>query len=394
MKKRLVFITLILFILAAAVTVFATSIVTERTFESNGYLPLDEVMKAAGYSNSGNGTFETEYCGAQIKVHFDFENNVCTKNLYSFDLEGTYILCWSGYYIDVQTVSAVTNKNITVKNGSITASDIDYSPHQWTTEFEPIVAHSGGDVRGGQYTDYYTNSLEAIVQNYDLGFRLFELDFYLTSDDGLALVHDWTQYGNNDGLPPSSEQWKEMQTHGIPKTEGQYYTTMLIGDLLDQMLVNRDMFVITDTKSFEISIEDTKKQFEIIRDEALKRDPELLKRIIPQIYDEQMYELIMDIYDFPDVIYTLYATGSTADRVAEFVSDKDNIKVVTANKEDARFTDDGLAEKLRAVDRLVYVHSLKYYDEFADCAKYGSYGYYAHHLTPADYNVYKTYADN
>lgn len=394
MKKRLIYITLILVILSVLAVILAVSLVTERTLLDNGYLPLDEVMKAAGYSNCGTGRFETKVCGIDIEICFDFENNVCTKNLYSFNIDGKYIMSGSGYYIDCDTVSDITNKNITINNGKFNVSDIDYSPHQWTTEFEPIVAHSGGDVRGKYYTDYYSNSLEAIVQNYDLGFRVFELDFYLTSDDGLALVHDWTQYGNNDGLPPSSEQWKEMQTHGIPKTEGQYYTTMLIGDLLDQMLVNRDMFVITDTKSFEISIEDTKKQFEIIRDEALKRDPELLKRIIPQIYDEQMYELIMDIYDFPDVIYTLYATGSTADRVAEFVSDKDNIKVVTVNKEDARFTDDGLAEKLRAVDRLVYVHSLKYYDEFADCAKYGSYGYYAHHLTPADYNVYKTYADN
>ena len=126
----------------------------------------------------------------------------------------------------------------------------------------------------------------------------------------------------------------------------------------------------------------------------MKRDRNLLKRIIPQIYDEQMYDLIMDIYDFPDVIYTLYATGSTVDRVVEFVSDKDNIKVVTVNKDEARFQDDGLAEKLSKIDRLVYIHSLLEFDEFAKYAKYGAYGYYAHHLTPVDYNMYKSCSGN
>ena len=394
MKKRLICITLILVILSVLAVILAVSLVTERTLLDNGYLPLDEVMKAAGYSNCGTGRFETKVCGIDIEICFDFENNVCTKNLYSFNIDGKYIMSGSGYYIDCDTVSDITNKNITINNGKFNVSDIDYSPHQWTTEFEPIVAHSGGDVRGKYYTDYYSNSLEAIVQNYDLGFRVFELDFYLTSDNDLALVHDWTQYGNYDGTAPSSEEWKKMKTHGFPQTEGVYYTSMLIGDLLDQMIVNQDMFVITDTKSFEISTEQTRIQFEVLRDEALKRDRNLLKRIIPQIYDEQMYDLIMDIYDFPDVIYTLYATGSTVDRVVEFVSDKDNIKVVTVNKDEARFQDDGLAEKLSKIDRLVYIHSLLEFDEFAKYAKYGAYGYYAHHLTPVDYNMYKSCSGN
>ena len=157
------------------------------------------------------------------------------------------------------------------------------------------------------------------------------------------------------------------------------------------MLINRDMFVITDTKSFEVSEQETRRQFEIIRDEAMKRDPALLKRIIPQIYNEQMYDLVMEVYEFQDIIYTLYATASTSARAAEFVADKENIKVVTVRKTDERFLNSDLAGKLKPYDKLVYVHTIKYYNEFADCAKYGAYGFYAHHLTPSDYENFAKY---
>lgn len=392
MKRRLIYITAAI---TAAVTIIVCVLLswhlTERTIWDNGYIPLEKAMKAAGYDDCGGGKFTTVSNGIEIEVCFDFTNNICTKNLYSFDISGKYITADSSYFIDSKTAGDITNKNITVSNGKITAQDIDYAAHQWTTEFAPIVAHSGGDVRAGTYTDYYTNSLEGIVQNYDLGFRLFEMDFYLTSDDNLAVVHDWEHYANYDGTAPTAKQWLEMKTHGYPQTEGVYYTSMLIGDLLDQMLINRDMFVITDTKSFEVSEQETRRQFEIIRDEAMKRDPALLKRIIPQIYNEQMYDLVMEVYEFQDIIYTLYATASTSARAAEFVADKENIKVVTVRKTDERFLNSDLAGKLKPYDKLVYVHTIKYYNEFADCAKYGAYGFYAHHLTPSDYENFAKY---
>ena len=385
MKRRLIYITAAI---TAAVTIIICVLLswhlTEQTIRDNGYIPLEKAMKAAGYTDCGDGKFKTDSNGIGIEVYFDFTNDICTKNLYSFDISGKYIIADSSYFIDSKTAGDITNKNITVSNGKITAQDIDFAPHQWTTEFAPVVAHSGGDVRAGTYTDYYTNSLEGIVQNYDLGFRVFEMDFYLTNDD-------WEHYANYDGTAPSAEQWLEMKTHGYPQTEGVYYTSMLIGDLLDQMMINKDMFVITDTKSFEVSEQETRRQFEIIRDEATKRDPNLLKRIIPQIYNEEMYAIIMDIYNFQDVIYTLYASASTAARAAEFVSDKENIKVITVRKTDERFLNSDIAGKLKPYDKLIYVHTIKYYNEFADCAKYGAYGFYAHHLTPADYETFAKY---
>ena len=393
-KLHLIYITAAV---TAAVTItvclLLSGLLTERRLSLNGFVPLDKTMEAAGYSKIASGCFETVIGEIAVEIQFDFQSDICTKNLYSFDISGKYFISGSDYYIDTETIGSITNKIISIENGHVTASDIDYAPHQWTTEFPPIVAHSGGDIRAETYTDYYTNSLDAVVQNYNLGFRVFEIDFYLTSDAQLAAVHDWENYAYCDGTAPTAELWLSMKTHGYPQTEGVYYTAMLAGDLMDQMMVNRDMFVITDTKSFEISEEETRLQFEILRDEALKRDPSLLKRIIPQIYNEEMYDLIMEIYEFPDVIYTLYATATTSDRAAEFVSDKENIKVVTVRKTDERFLNSRIADKLAPLGKLVYVHTLKSYDELAACASYGAYGFYAHHLTPDDYKAYALCSD-
>jgi glycerophosphoryl diester phosphodiesterase len=55
-----------------------------------------------------------------------------------------------------------------------------------------LIAHAGGtlfDRDGAMLT--YTNSKEAIEQNYRRGHRVFEIDFSLTRDGYLAAVHDW-----------------------------------------------------------------------------------------------------------------------------------------------------------------------------------------------------------
>ena len=73
------------------------------------------------------------------------------------------------------------------------------------------------------------------------------MDFYLTSDKKLAAVHDWHQFGNKDDVALSSDEWKKFKAYGSPETPSRF-TTMLVGDVLDQMVINQDMVLITDTK--------------------------------------------------------------------------------------------------------------------------------------------------
>ena len=93
------------------------------------------------------------------------------------------------------------------------------------------------------------------------------MDFYLTSDRKLAAVHDWHQFGNKDGVALSSENWKKFKAQIAPESQDTY-TTMLISDVLDQMVINQDMVLITDTKSMEIPKEDMITQFQEIVSEA------------------------------------------------------------------------------------------------------------------------------
>ena len=121
------------------------------------------------------------------------------------------------------------------------------------------------------------------------------MDFNLTSDKKLAAVHDWHHFGNKDDVAPSSKEWKKFQGYGSPETPSRF-TTMLIGDVFDQMIINRDMVLVTDTKSMEIPREDRITQFKELVSEANKRDKELLDRVIPQIYHQEMFGEIESIY--------------------------------------------------------------------------------------------------
>lgn len=60
---------------------------------------------------------------------------------------------------------------------------------------------------------------------------------------------------------------EKFKAYGSPETPSRF-TTMLVGDVLDQMVINKDMVLITDTKSMEIPKEDMIIQFQDIVSEA------------------------------------------------------------------------------------------------------------------------------
>ena len=104
-----------------------------------------------------------------------------------------------------------------------------------------LVAHAGGPIRGL----VYTNSREALDENYARGFRVFELDFHWTSDERLVLVHDWPHTCRQFGAPPHVLSYKEFVS--MTRHDGLHQLTF---DDLDQWLHNhQDALVVTDTKA-------------------------------------------------------------------------------------------------------------------------------------------------
>ena len=165
---------------------------------------------------------------------------------------------------------------------------------------------------------------------------------------------------------------------------------MMLEDLMDQMLVNRDFFVVTDTKSFELTDEEIAYQFQLLYDTAVEKDPELVDRFIPQIYSDEMYDIIMAVYPWNSVIYTAYATKETGDQIVGFAEEHDNINVITCPTDDKRF-DDITKDWIHMLGKKLYTHTVNTYSKMVDYAGSGIDGFYTDFLLPSDAEVYEQY---
>ncbi len=85
--------------------------------------------------------------------------------------------------------------------------DLDYS---WT-DGNVLVAHAFG----GKGSKVYTNSLETFLYNYDLGHRIFEVDFDLSVDDKTICSHDeeYWRYMTGKEDPDFEYSYDKFQEH-------------------------------------------------------------------------------------------------------------------------------------------------------------------------------------
>ena len=187
------------------------------------------------------------------------------------------------------------------------------------------VCHALGAAPGGETL---TNSYEALTYNYDNGFRVFEVDLAITSDDVVVLRHDWY----SDLGQAGAFGWNDQTELEVPNAElflstpiyGQY-TPMTLLDLYKYMDENEDVYIILDSKSYP----DRYKQFSLIVNTAINNGLEhVLDRVTVQLYYEQMYEEVEAVYPFDNYIYTLYMIGyDDPDRIGEFCKEN-NIPVL------------------------------------------------------------------
>lgn len=159
------------------------------------------------------------------------------------------------------------------------------------------IAHAGGII--DEYA--YSNCLDAVLLNYEKGQRAFELDFAVTSDNKLVCKHDWDYVIQEGGVP--GEVWDEQRFMSTP-IFGQY-TPLSFETLCRLMAEYPDIWIVTDTKDTET--EDVQRDFEIMVNTARECGMEsVLDRIIVQIYNEEMYDAVHEVYPFKSYIYTLY----------------------------------------------------------------------------------------
>ncbi len=268
-------------------------------------------------------------------------------------------------------------------------SQIEHLTTPMTKEELAYIAHAMGGIDGF----VYTNSIEAFKANYDKGYRLFEVDLLFTSDDVLVARHEWTEtdyerfeqldfidlteieMNEREEYVPTLEQFLSMKING-------QYTPMTFDDLLQLMQEYPDTIFITDTKwSDDESVE---KAFTAIVEQTKKVDESLLSRIIPQLYTIEMFDIIEDINEFEQYVYTMYQEVQRSNYdVIEFINEHDKIVFVTMPQFLAsvwgtpRFD---LIVQLQYLKKPLFFHTIN--DEFIleELLNYGASGVYTDEL--------------
>lgn len=293
----------------------------------------------------------------------------------------TLIIAVSGiifavFFINQSNTSETDSSEVSTVPGSSKPYNFDYS---WA-ENNPYIAHAFGGILG----ESYTNSYEAFLLNYQLGHRVFEVDFYLTDDGQTVAAHDAEHWSKNATLP---DNLHITSTNNDAKTftynnfmsslwYGKYHPvdlTMLFQIMKDYP----DIYIVTDTKYSDS--EHVSQQFSAFYDAAAEVDLSLLDRFIPQIYLPEMLDDIMKIYPWKSVIYTLYADPNwTPENVLEFAN-QSGVKLITIP---ASGVAEGKPEPWPSSDLKIAVHTVNQLDTIDKLRSFGISVFYTDFLTP------------
>ncbi len=247
----------------------------------------------------------------------------------------------------------------------------------WHLE-NPVVAHALGQIEGR----YETNSREAFLHSYDQGIRVFEADFQLTSDGILVVRHDFEQisYYNLEQVVYNKDTSMTYDRYINEKINFKY--TPLTGESLLQLLVEHpDAYLITDTKHTD-SPTLTSQFTQLVQIAQKLGEPQVLDRIVVQIYNPEMYHQVGEIYPFDQWIYTLYQQENPDyHQVGQFCREN-AIDVVTLSEERVS------QERMDILDRYglkVYAHTVNRLQKSNSLLEMGVDGVYSDVLTLEDW---------
>ncbi|NCC15985.1 MAG: hypothetical protein EOM28_06495 [Clostridia bacterium] len=242
-------------------------------------------------------------------------------------------------------------------------------------ENNPLVAHALGEADG----KIETNSKEAFLASWGNGFRAMEIDFTYTSDGVLVARHDFEADGTYYRLEQEANAPLVMDSKTYQNSKIVYDQTPLTAvDILALMAEYPDVYLITDTKDTDQAT--VQKQFSDLKKiaEAMEQ-PQVLERIVPQIYNEEMYDWVKEIYPFQEWIYTLYLNYyPNYPEIADFCVEKG---IGTVTIEYARVTKEVL-NTLHAKGIKVYAHTINRYKQFEDLLALGLDGIYTDRIKP------------
>ena len=248
----------------------------------------------------------------------------------------------------------------------------------WAADWQSgnrLIAHAFGEVDN----KIETNSKEAFINAWENGFRVVEGDFTYTSDGVLVLRHDFEKDGSYARLDIPTTGDVVMDSQTFTDTPIIFTQTPLRAvDLMYLMVEYPDMYLVTDTKDTDKKT--VQKQFKDIVTIAKNiGHPEVLERIIPQLYNKGMVDWIREIHPFENWIFTLYLYNNPDyDDIAKYCVDK-GIQTVTLHVD--RATKENVS-KLKAKNLKVYAHTTNRYLTMKNLLDVGVDGIYTDRIKP------------
>ncbi len=251
-----------------------------------------------------------------------------------------------------------------------------FAQEQKWYENNRLVAHALGSIEDKKET----NSKEAFLNSWGNGIRVVEADFSTTSDGTLVVRHDFDQdsYYNLEQKVVGSTAMP-IDRYLTEKINFRY-TPLTAAQLIQLMTEYNDVYLITDTKNTDM--ETIQKQFTALVNAAKAVEhPEILDRIVVQIYNPEMYETVKAIHPFTNWIYTLYQTQNPDyAQIGDYCA-ANGIDVVTINQEIVQANNISLLTQ-RGIK--VYAHTVNRILDLQKMLNAGVYGIYTDYIKPQD----------
>lgn len=147
----------------------------------------------------------------------------------------------------------------------------DSAPH--------YIAHAGGRYRGKTYT----NSVAALEHNYQAGYRHFEVDLNLTTDQRIVLLHDWNgTLRSVYGLEPGRRDYATFAAQAATSPQG----VTRLEDLAAWVAAHPDTQILLDTKEDTVGL----------LTHVAERYPELRHQFVAYIYNTSQYRPIARLH--------------------------------------------------------------------------------------------------
>lgn len=342
------------------------------------FLPLDDVLKALGdkygYTEKNFGKIELRYKDIvyDLKKGSNIVFNRSTNE--EIKMDGRIEVMEGKLYAPLEFLQDCMYVNILELSGNRVFIDSfkERFNYDWMKD-NKYIAHA----MGGIDKRVYTNSLDAFEFNYKLGYRVFEFDLALTSDNQPVLLHSWGEQGLKDlGLSPTWTVNKPTLKEFLNNKINGMYTPLSFRDVCKLAEKYKDVQFVVDVKGQPRECKNVyEKCVKIAKEENVK----VLDRMIPQIYDEQMLNDVMDTYEFKSMIYTLYKQESLrAKEVIDF-SYENGIKVVVIDK---LKLDSKFIRELKQRGIYVYVNTYNNTDKVKELEELGAKGIYSDFINP------------